>query len=434
MYNLTMRKIILTNSQQEQILSLYRRGDNLNSIVNQTNIGRKIIKKFLVECGIEPKTKTQLICESIPSLLNKDLLIELYHKDGLSIKNISIKLGTNEQVVKTAFARLNIKTKSTKEAKNSLFYKQHPSLLNKNELQDLYINQKKSLKDISKQLNCSESAIQYALKLHSIPLRSHKEAMNNFSLPPNKRINSKIARNLRTRFWIALNGKSKMVSAVQDLGVDIELFKKILESKFYDRADRTKMTWDNYGLWEIDHIKPLSSFDLTNLEEQKKACHYTNLQPLWKEDNRKKSNNLLKTLPIMYIVCGPSGSGKSWVCDRLVDVNYIPYDEIPKEKHYFYMKEFATNGKPIIYDPYRRAAKFKKQYSDEFDTRLIVIDESADVIYNRLQQRGSKTSLEEVQLYVNKYKEPRYVNNAEFIGTADQVLIYIQQRLKNDNR
>ena len=51
------------------------------------------------------------------------------------------------------------------------------------------------------------------------------------------------------------------------------------------------MSWDNYGThgWHIDHIRPCASFDLSDEEQQKICFHYTNLQPLWAEDNLKKS-------------------------------------------------------------------------------------------------------------------------------------------------
>jgi hypothetical protein len=52
------------------------------------------------------------------------------------------------------------------------------------------------------------------------------------------------------------------------------------------------MSWHNRELWHIDHIIPCDSFDLSNPDQQKKCFHYTNLQPLWKEDNLKKSNKL----------------------------------------------------------------------------------------------------------------------------------------------
>jgi hypothetical protein len=48
------------------------------------------------------------------------------------------------------------------------------------------------------------------------------------------------------------------------------------------------MSWDNYGEWHIDHIKPCASFDLTNIEQQKLCFNWTNLQPLWASDNIRK--------------------------------------------------------------------------------------------------------------------------------------------------
>ena len=47
------------------------------------------------------------------------------------------------------------------------------------------------------------------------------------------------------------------------------------------------MSWDNYGLWHIDHVKPLCLANDNN--ELIKLNHYTNLQPLWAEDNIKKN-------------------------------------------------------------------------------------------------------------------------------------------------
>lgn len=103
-------------------------------------------------------------------------------------------------------------------------------------------------------------------------------------------IQFKLSCNLRARLHSAINGNYKSGSAVKDLGCSIKELKQYLESKFLPG-----MTWDNWALdgWHIDHIKPLSDFDLTDRQQFLEACHYTNLQPLWATDNLSKSDKIL---------------------------------------------------------------------------------------------------------------------------------------------
>lgn len=106
------------------------------------------------------------------------------------------------------------------------------------------------------------------------------------------KINYKLSNALRNRIRRALKNNQKLGSAVKDLGCSIEELKLHLESKFC-----SGMSWDNWGRhgWHLDHIIPLSSFDLTDRKQFLKACHYTNLQPLWAVDNLKKYNKLMES-------------------------------------------------------------------------------------------------------------------------------------------
>lgn len=105
-------------------------------------------------------------------------------------------------------------------------------------------------------------------------------------------LNFKIKRRLRDRVSKIVTLELKSGSAVRDLGCSVEDFRKHLEAKFYiNPKNGEQMSWQNYGRfgWHIDHIIPLCSFDLTNLEQFKKAAHYTNLQPLWWFENLSKN-------------------------------------------------------------------------------------------------------------------------------------------------
>ena len=110
----------------------------------------------------------------------------------------------------------------------------------------------------------------------------------------NKRITNpiyKLVKSLRGRVRMALKyqGTKKSTKTLELLGASKEIVRNHLESLFVGG-----MTWENHGPkgWHIDHIKPCSSFDLTDLEQQKICFHYTNLQPLWWFENLSKGDNL----------------------------------------------------------------------------------------------------------------------------------------------
>ena len=74
----------------------------------------------------------------------------------------------------------------------------------------------------------------------------------------------------------------KVNHTVEYLGCDSSYFLEYIKSKMID-----DMTFDDI---HIDHIKPISKFDLEDHDEFLKCCHYTNLQPLVSKDNLQKGN------------------------------------------------------------------------------------------------------------------------------------------------
>ena len=95
----------------------------------------------------------------------------------------------------------------------------------------------------------------------------------------------KIERNMRSRVYHALrkDGAYKADKTMKLVGCTPNFLKGYLEAQFTDG-----MSWDNYGDWHVDHIRPCASFDLTNEDEQRICFHYKNLQPLWGQENLEK--------------------------------------------------------------------------------------------------------------------------------------------------
>jgi hypothetical protein len=101
---------------------------------------------------------------------------------------------------------------------------------------------------------------------------------------------------IRRRFYMAIRNQVydgwniRSGAAVRLLGCTMAEFVSHVESLWLPG-----MTWANWSRdgWHIDHIVPLAAFDLSDEEQCKKACHYTNLCPLWAKANLAKGSKVL---------------------------------------------------------------------------------------------------------------------------------------------
>lgn len=88
----------------------------------------------------------------------------------------------------------------------------------------------------------------------------------------------RLFRNIHRRTGQALRGLASPVAAV---GAPLQVVCAHIEDRF-----GPGMCWENYRQWEVDHILPLSG--AVSLDDLVSRCHYTNLQPLWRRQNRMK--------------------------------------------------------------------------------------------------------------------------------------------------
>jgi hypothetical protein len=100
---------------------------------------------------------------------------------------------------------------------------------------------------------------------------------------PNRAIRNRIASAIRRSLKKSKSGR-KWESLVGYTLADLKLH---LEKQFIGL-----MSWENMGLWHIDHITPLSNFEQTNQDEFKQCWSLSNLRPIWADENQKKYNKI----------------------------------------------------------------------------------------------------------------------------------------------
>jgi len=106
-------------------------------------------------------------------------------------------------------------------------------------------------------------------------------------LNPIARIRKKLCQRIREFATIPNSTRDPICTSIGCSRKDLRVH---IESEF-----QPGMTWENYGEWEIDHIKPLCLFNLLDQKERLAANLYTNLQPLWAKDNLLKGTSYTPT-------------------------------------------------------------------------------------------------------------------------------------------
>lgn len=134
-----------------------------------------------------------------------------------------------------------------------------------------------------------------------------------------------------------------------------------------------------------------------------------------------------KPFPDIYMLIGAPASGKSWVCNQILDqFEYISYDKNIKKNHLKLLR--ALSKKPKLYDPTFKISTIIRRHSDEFNFHIICIKETEDVLKERIANRGGKMT--DTIMKRNKQVEKRYIkygSTKSFIGTSTEVLEYLKK-------
>lgn len=183
-----------------------------------------------------------------------------YRENNKEKITISAKLwkDENKEKIKEYEKKYNL----TNKEKKSAYYLNNKEKNSKNR-KEYYLKNKDKIKEKNKEWLANNK-------------EKRKEYMRNYIPTDNAKLARVISKGIMQT--IKRYGAKKSDSTMKLVGCSTKFFHDYIESKF------TKgMTWENRGNngWHFDHIRPCSSFDLSDPEQQKLCFHYSNYQPLW---------------------------------------------------------------------------------------------------------------------------------------------------------
>lgn len=243
-------------------------------------------------------------------------LWRLKNKDRIKFK-VKEYQKKNPDIVKKSHKKYQDKKKDINKIKVKKRRKENPT---KQKATPVYVNcefcKKKFFRKVYQQRFCSDHCRNKAKRIRR--KNYYKEYEKNYNKnrdPKKKRVFTSVQRkkwNQKyystqkgqiTHLWDTLRKriKSYTFSKVQTSRKDMDkltgcskfFLLKFIESKFYDHpVTNKKMTWSNARDWHIDHITPLKALNPKNEEHFKIANHFSNLQPMWADENLRKGANV----------------------------------------------------------------------------------------------------------------------------------------------
>lgn len=217
-----------------------------------------------------------------------------------------------------------------------------------------------------------------------------------------------------------------------NLGLHIKCFDKYNYTCDACKISKVNLNSHHKNSWK--HF-PDQRFDIDNLVCLCATCHKefhkiygngkkdanTDSQYTEFKQTKKNQQNRKKIL----LVCGAAGAGKSWVCNQISNLAYY-YEYDKSDRKNIRSAMWNVDSDIIICDLYSHISTFMTRNADIFDIELYVINETEDVIKNRLIGRGGQIT-SSVKKRIARMKS--LSKRAIFSGTSNQVLEKLKTRL-----
>jgi hypothetical protein len=279
----------------KRILEAVKNERNVSKTCNKCN-EEKLVEEFFTDKSKKDGKRTicKLCCKKIQQEIQKKNLETKKPAKGNKVcsKCFKDKPVTDYYRENTTLDGFKAKCKECSENDKAIYKKYNGEKIKEQGKKYSQTERAKMLRTLRKGKN-RESGRKWREKNKELIRRKDKVYRQNNRYKINRRVKirlltspqAKLGHNLRARFHDALkrNCITKKCSVINLIGCSIMELKEHLSKIF-----KEGMCWENYGKWHIDHILPIASFDLTDIEQQKKCFHFTNLQPLWAEENLKK--------------------------------------------------------------------------------------------------------------------------------------------------